>query len=285
MNIWILGGHSGIMLFFKSYLNMPIKKHLISGLLTALNQFTLSEFQQPIEAIDMGGFTWIYILDDQNDLLFVACDTKDTKAEMLRARLSVIKDSFVKKYVMEKKIWKKNWDGNVTPFEPFEETIDRYISQWKEAESLSSFADFFDSLGVFQQLFMLIEKTIKNQIGGMLKDYLLQRIQEVFEAFHEKEIIEDEPELNKIRYTWEEGFNLLTINPKKSNIQLIHGALARLIKECVLIMKEEIGYEASLKYFSRENLFNYLMNNLSLLKKLGLDTFLLDTFLLRSPDD
>ena len=46
---------SGITLVYKPYMDFPVNEDLVSGLLTALNQFTIVEFKQGIESIEMGG--------------------------------------------------------------------------------------------------------------------------------------------------------------------------------------------------------------------------------------
>jgi len=53
MNIWILDSESGITVLYKPYMDLPIDEDLISGLLTALNQFTTYELK---EGIEMGLF-------------------------------------------------------------------------------------------------------------------------------------------------------------------------------------------------------------------------------------
>ena len=84
----------------------PVNEDLVSGLLTALNQFTIVEFKQGIESIEMGGLRWVYIQDKDTNLLFIGADSKQVSAEILRARLDVIRHTFIDQYANDKNRWK-----------------------------------------------------------------------------------------------------------------------------------------------------------------------------------
>ena len=100
MNIWIVDSRSGCTLLYKAFMDLLIDEDLVSGLLTALNQLTQVEFRgKGIESIDMGGLRWVYVEDKDKNLLFIAAADKDEKAEMLRARLNVIKQSFYQMFL------------------------------------------------------------------------------------------------------------------------------------------------------------------------------------------
>ncbi|MCK4370817.1 MAG: hypothetical protein KAW03_07100, partial [Candidatus Lokiarchaeota archaeon] len=105
MNIWVMESDSGITLVYKPYMDFPINEDLVSGLLTALNQFTIVEFKQGIESIEMGGLRWVYISDKDTNLLFIAADSKDVTAETLRARLDVIRYTFIQQYAHKGNRW------------------------------------------------------------------------------------------------------------------------------------------------------------------------------------
>ncbi|HEY0088188.1 MAG TPA: hypothetical protein VGB37_05055, partial [Candidatus Lokiarchaeia archaeon] len=73
MNVWILDSDSGLTLLYKAYMDLSVNEDLVSGLLTALNQLTIVEFKGlGIEALDMGGLKWVYVLDKDLNLLFIA---------------------------------------------------------------------------------------------------------------------------------------------------------------------------------------------------------------------
>ena len=126
MNIWILDSQSGITILYKSYLNLPLDEDLVSGLLAALNQFTIFEFQQGIESIDMGGLRWVYLENKKYNLLFIAAAEKNVNSSILKARLKVILDAFVERYIEDEDIWKNSWKGNTDRFKDFGKVIDEY---------------------------------------------------------------------------------------------------------------------------------------------------------------
>lgn len=183
MNIWILEGNSGVTLLFKSFSGFELNEYLVSGFITALNQFTIAEFKRPIESIDMGGYKWIYILDEEVNLLFVVADKKESNSELLRARLTVIKSTFINKYVTEEKIWGDKFDGNVEPYEDFKQTIEDFYNQWEQAEDLSTLAEFFDFIGVFQQLLNLINNIIEKHLFYDVKLSVWEKIETLFLTF------------------------------------------------------------------------------------------------------
>ncbi|MHA2088368.1 MAG: hypothetical protein ACW972_08835, partial [Promethearchaeota archaeon] len=96
---------SGITLVYKPYMDFPVNEDLVSGLLTALNQFTIVEFKQGIDSIEMGGLRWVYIQDKDTNLLFIGADSREVKGEILRARLDVIRHTFIQQYAGKKASW------------------------------------------------------------------------------------------------------------------------------------------------------------------------------------
>ena len=94
MIIWIVESDSGIKLLYKSFLKTDADEDIVSGFLTAFNQFSMMEFKQSIDSIEMGGLRWSYIVEPKYNLLFVAASTKEMKTEILKTRLDVIKNAF-----------------------------------------------------------------------------------------------------------------------------------------------------------------------------------------------
>ncbi len=280
MNIWILDDN-GLCLFYRSYLDLNIDELLVSGLLAALNQFILTQFKQSIESIDMAGLRWIYLTDEEFNLIFVASDTKDMNAEIIRARLSVFKESFIKEYIKNKDNWTENFKGDVSIFDPFNIVFDKYCSQWTEAEDLSTFAKFFDLLGVIQQLLNLIKRVVEVHITGKKKENILWNIENLFENLRKKKEIKDNPELSKIEFSRDFGFNILSINLPSCDTHIVRNHIVFLIREVIKIVKNEIGHGKSFDLFSEEKIFEYVFNNIVLLKKLNLDVPLLQLFLLK----
>jgi hypothetical protein len=260
-------------------MDFPVNEDLVSGLLTALNQFTIMEFKQGLESVDMGGLRWVYLLDKDSNLLFIAAGPKDLSAEILRARLNVIKQSFIQEYVKDKHQWKKKWNGNVERFLPFKSIIDQYYSDWRAAENITTLAEFFDIIGIFQQLFFDILASLQ-KIPGDLRNQLHKKIERLFENYKNKNYVLNNPELSKISFSKESGVNIITINPNNCDMIFIEKEIIKLLKALVELIKKEVGYFESVKLFLEENIVNYILNNIDMLHKLNLDKFLFQLFLL-----
>ncbi|MBD3338732.1 MAG: hypothetical protein GF353_06475 [Candidatus Lokiarchaeota archaeon] len=279
MNIWVLDMDSGVTLLYKNFMNLPVNEDLVSGLLTALNQFTVMEFKQGIESIDMGGLRWVYIPDKDSNLLFIAAGGKDTKAEMLRAQLNVIKQAFRQEYIEKNGEWRKNWNGNIEMFKPFKKKIEEFHSHWIAAETITTIAEFFDILGIFQQILNLLVNVIEDHLSSESKSNIYDRIDKMFHRFSNLKMVKEHPELSKITFSRDSGFNIISINPNNCDFMLVEKQIISLISSVVEIIKEEIGHLSSLDYFVKTNIFEYIFNNLNLLKELHLEQFLLQLFL------
>lgn len=279
MNIWIMESDSGITLLYKPYMDFSVNEDLVSGLLTALNQFTIVEFKQGIDSIEMGGLRWVYIQDKETNLLFIAADTKDVSADMLRSRLDVIRNTFIEKYLNDKAYWLNRWNGNVEIYKPFEKTIDEFYTQWKQAEHITTVAEFFDILGIFQQILNLVINVIESHLLPEKKEIIYNRIEEMFEHYAGHDYVRNNPELSKITFNRESGINIININPTNCDMFVVEKQIINLIRRIVDIIKSEDGFYSSLKYFIDENIFDYLISNFSLLNELNLFTFLLQLFL------
>ncbi len=270
---------SGITLLYKPYMDFSVNEDLVSGLLTALNQFTIVEFKQGIDSIEMGGLRWVYIQDKESNLLFIAADTKDVSADMLRSRLDVIRNTFIEQYLNDKAFWLNRWNGNVEIYKPFEKTIDEFYTQWKQAEHITTVAEFFDILGIFQQILNLVINVIESHLLPEKKEIIYNRIEEMFEHYAGHDYVRNNPELSKITFNRESGINIININPTNCDMFVVEKQIINLIRRIVDIIKSEEGFYSSLKYFIDENIFDYLISNFSLLNELNLFTFLLQLFL------
>ena len=258
-------------------MDLKVNEHLVSGLITALNQFTLVEFKQPIESIDMGGLRWIYIQDKDSGLLFVGSDEKKISAEIIRARLNIIKQSFIEEFIPEG--WEETWTGEITIFETFTPLIENYYNQWTQMEKVITSAEFFDILGIFQQLLNMTREVVQEHTAGLERDMIYKKINEVFEVFMSQQIVEHNPELAKITYMKDSGFNLLNIDPSNCDVVIVEKQIVFLISEIVQIIKDRIGHELALVYFDRADIYTYLFNNISLLKELNIDVFFMRLYL------
>ncbi len=280
MIIWILNSDSGIKLLYKSFLKTDADEDIVSGFLTAFHHFSVEEFHQSLESIEMGGLRWIYILEPKFKLLFVAADIKSVKTEILMGRLNVIKQAFLKEF---EPVWikkKHSWDGNMNVYLPFLKVIEDYYGQWEEVESISQVADFFDILGVFQQIFILLRNILEKKMYNKSKHLILDRMQKVYNKFRKEEVYKLQPELENITFSKESWFNIIDINLLKCEKEVITKYLKSILRETVSILTEVKGRNLCLKYFSEERVYSYIYNNMELLKDLNLDMFFLELFLL-----
>ncbi len=280
MIIWILNGESGIKILYKSFLKTDVDEDIASGFLTAFHHFSVEEFHQSLESIEMGGLRWIYILEPKFKLLFVSADVKSVKTGILMGRLNVIKEAFLKEF---EPVWikkKHSWDGNMNVYLPFLKVIEDYYGQWEEVESISQVADFFDILGVFQQIFIMLRNILEGKMYTKSKNSVLNQIEKVYNKLKNQEEYKQQPELINITFAKESWFNIIDINLLKCEKEVITKYLKAILYETVQILNEVKGKNLCLKYFSEERVYSYIYNNMELLKDLNLDMFFLELFML-----
>ena len=280
MIIWILDAESGVKLLYKSFLKTDADEDIVSGFLTAFHHFSMVEFKESLDSIEMGGLRWVYILEEKFKLLFVAADTKHIKTELLLGRLNVIRNSFIKEY---KSAWEKkgnSWDGDINIFLPFLNEIEDYYEQWGEVEDIAKVADFFDILGIFQKILIILRNVVENKMYTKSKSSILNKIEEMYNDFITQDDFQNTPELKNITFSKESWFNLIDINLMKSDKDLVIKNLKSILSGIVKIFKQIKGKNACFKYFSEEGIYTYIYNNMKLLKDLKLDMFLLEAFLL-----
>lgn len=280
MIIWILDSDSGVKLLYKSFLKTDADEDIVSGFLTAFHHFSMEEFHQSLESIEMGGLKWVYTLAQDYNLLFVAAGTKHIKTEILMGRLNAIKEAFIKQFELDLLKRVKIWDGNIGIFAPFIKIIEDYYNQWEEVETLAQVADFFDILGIFQQIFILIRNIIENKMYTKSKNLILSRIKEKYKSLRNQEVFKNQAELKNITFTKKSWFNIIDEKLIKCDIDLVIKYLKSLLTEIINILKDVKGNNLCLKYFSEENVYAYLFNNMKMLKDLKLDSFLFELFLL-----
>jgi hypothetical protein len=275
-----MDAESGVKLLYKSFLKTDADEDIVSGFLTAFHHFSMVEFKESLDSIEMGGLRWVYILEEKFKLLFVAADTKHIKTELLLGRLNVIRNSFIKEF---ESAWEKkghSWDGDINIFLPFLNEIEDYYDQWGEVEDLAKVADFFDILGIIQKILIMLRNVVENKMYSKSKSMVLNKIELVYKKFTKQQDFKGTPELKNISFDKESWFNIRDINLMKSDKELVIKNLKTILAEIVNILKEVKGKNLCFKYFSDENIYGYLFSNLRLLKDLKLDTFLLEKFLL-----
>jgi len=201
---------------------------------------------------------------------------------MLKARLNIIKNTFIEHYVKgDKEDWKNLWKGNTDLFNPFKDVIDEYYSQWLTAEDISAIAEYFNILGVFQQILNLLINVIEGHLTSEMKERIYYQIENMFENYLSHDYVKSSNELRKFSFDRNSGINIISIDPTKCDMLVVEKQIINLIRRIVQLVKKEQGYQRSLHYFIEENIFDYLISNISLLSELNLFTFLLKLFLLK----
>ncbi|NVM29283.1 MAG: hypothetical protein HWN65_10630 [Candidatus Helarchaeota archaeon] len=156
--IYIIEKKSGRAIFSKSY-EFTIDESLISGFLSALYGFAQAELEDKgVDNIDMYGNRFVYA--DDRGLLYIGAADKADSATMLHEQLNVIKASFSEVFSIpeEEGFDKLNWDGNVTTFRAFEETLDMLVQQWEMAKKVAKSAYMMDLIDVYQNLLQALAK-------------------------------------------------------------------------------------------------------------------------------
>lgn len=280
MIIWILNSESGIKLLYKSFLKTDADEDIVSGFLSAFYHFSMVEFHEELESIEMGGLRWIYILEPKFNLLFVAADTKVIKTEMLMGKLNVIRKAFIKEYeeiLIERK---KTWEGDLNVFTPFLRVIEDYNHQWGEVESVAHVADYFDILGVFQQILIMFHNILENRMYTKSKNEIIDLIEKRYKTVGNTKKFKDQAELKNISFSKDSWFNIIDINLIKCDKELVLNYLEIILTEIVKSLRKIKGDDLCFKYFNEEGIYAYIYNNMKLLKDLNLDLFFLELFLL-----
>lgn len=271
---------SGITLLFKSFMDFSVDEDLVSGLLAALNQFTVVEFKQGLESIEMAGLRWVYLEDKESKLLFIAADTKDISTAMLRARLTVIKQSFLQTHVKDGKKWAQEWNGNVERYQEFKKTIEEYYTQWVQAETVTTIAEFFDILGIFQQIFNLLMNIVEAHVSPENQENIFQHLETMFINYKNRDYVKNDPELSKISFNRTSGFNIISINLNNCDMMVVEKHIITIMKVVVDIIKGVVSPRDCISFFIEENIFDYIISNFKVLNELNLAEFFLRLFLL-----
>jgi hypothetical protein len=103
----------------------------------------------------------------------------------------------------------------------------------------------------------------------------------MFANYLNHKYVQSNPELSKISFNNVTGINIININPTNCDMLVVEKQIINLIKRITEMIKNEEGYYVTLHYFIEENIFEYLISNISLLKELNLFKFLLQLFLFK----
>lgn len=279
---WVINDYNSIALFHRNYSDIVIDSDLVSGLLSALNSFSNQEIGQQIETISMVGLNWSYLEDKKNELLFVAAANKNIDSNILKSQLQVLRNSFINEFNVTPSMTKE-FDGDVDKYESFAITADLLIQQWSDIDKITTTAELFDLLGVFQQIFHLFINIINlNFFTKKLRDKINNSIKSKLEEILNADEFKDDKELHKIEFDVKTGWNIFTVDPAKvstgKNLQTVLLKLTAGIKK---IISKELGRMVTLDSLRRE-VFPFMLNNWSLISKLQLQKKLLNIFLIEN---
>lgn len=276
---WVINDNSSISLFHRNYSDIVIDSDLVSGLLSALNSFSKEQIA-PIETISMVGLNWSYLEDKKNELLFVAAADKGTDSNILRSQLQVLRNSFVKEFNVTPSLVKE-FDGDIGKYEKFAETADILIQQWSEIDKITTTAELFDLLGVFQQIFHLFINIINiNFFTKKMLDKINNSIKRKLEEILNANEFKDDKELQKITFEARNGWNIFTLDPAKvASGKTLRTVLLKLTAEIKKIISKELGRMVTLDSLRKE-VFPFILNNWSLFDKLHLQKSILNILLL-----
>ena len=120
---------------------------------------------------------------------------------------------------------------------------------------------------------------IQGHTTGWLKEKIHLKIESMFKNYQDHRYVQENEELQKLTYNRDDGFNIIDINPQNCDMMVVEKQIINLIRRVVQIIRGEVGISQSINFFIQENIFNYILSNLDLLKSLSLDHFLLQVFL------
>nr|MDO8089696.1 hypothetical protein [Candidatus Sigynarchaeota archaeon] len=131
--IYIIEASSGMCLVSREYGEIELDEGLISGFLTALQQFSselASHRGQPaiLREVEMRNYTIVY--ERAEEIMVVASVDRRDDERVLRDALRKIIDSFLQRFGS----YLKSWRGNIKPFKEFLPEVDRLTLDGKIAE-------------------------------------------------------------------------------------------------------------------------------------------------------
>jgi hypothetical protein len=278
-HIWIIDDLSSTAVFYKNYAAMDIDQDLVSGLLSALHNFSEVELKhQGIESIQMSGLSWTYLDSKEYSLLLIGADDKGTDPKTMKFRLEKILDAFIQRFDLTPEKWKEVWNGNVTKYADFYGITDEYIAQWRQAEKVMSAANSLDLMGVAQQILNLFTNIIKNAFTSKKEKELHFQILKALTRLLKLPDYQKDPEIQKISFDSEFEWNIITLNPVAVDFTLLEQILLRLINEIKGIFLKYFNTPLYYEQMSQE-IFPYLVSSWSLLRKLDIDKKMVSIFL------
>lgn len=269
-HLWVLNKASSATLYYRNYTNNNIDPDLVSGLLGAFNNFSEVELSGiGIESINMGGLQWVYLNNDELNMLVVAAERKGSgNADLMRARLEVIMNAFISKFHLTPESFASNGASYVKDFQDFDQDLDDLQDQWSIAETVTNAGELFDMLGVFQQILNFLHTLAKRCETS--KGIAITRELKSFSARLDLLFDMDQyPEFKKIHFDDVLGWNVITLDPARLRKDILKKGLFAIITHVKATLVKNFGNTWMLEAMSSD-IFPYIFSSWDLLEILDL---------------
>ncbi len=277
-HIWIINSNSSTTVFYRNYSEMKVDPDLLSGLLTALNNFSAVELQSTgISSIEMGGMRWVYHQVPEMNLMLIAADDKSANSQVMRSRLQVIYKMFVDQFNITQERMQQEL-MNVKDFQDFGEVLDMLKSQWQQAESQFGPAQMFDILGIFQQIFNSMTEIVKTNFYGDDFDNIIQEIENLGDEFETDPNIKKNPEYQKIQFDRKHGWEVINMNPMNLEGESLKRVLFTILGRLKEILMKNMS-KMSLLYAFNKYIYPLIINQHDMLDNLDIVPPILNMFL------
>ncbi|MFX0072490.1 MAG: hypothetical protein ACFFAO_15505, partial [Candidatus Hermodarchaeota archaeon] len=221
---------------------------------------------------------WIYAHDSKTGIIFIIADSLEMSTSVMKGRLKYIKDAFYQSFIVDNNNL-SNWDGDAEKFRNFNEVIKDYYQQWIKAEKSSNLADFFEIIGILQEILLFSKKIIEKYGNEEQQKSIYSKIEE-FLAYIKKQTDENNiQEINKLLFSRDTDFSVININPDNCDTDFVKDTIKNIIENIFKNIKNEFGFNKSLDLFNEEGVFKYIITNYILIKNSNLDNFILKLFL------
>ncbi len=277
-HLWLIAKESSATIYYRNYTQERIDPDLVSGLLSAFNNFSEVELHGTgIESINMGGLQWVYLNNKPLSMLAVAADHKRGNADLMRARLDIILKLFVTKFEITRE--KINEPAIfVKGFQAFDDDLDNLREEWRQAESIADAGELFDMLGVFQQVLDHSMTAIQNLSKQGSRDAIMAALQAFSTKFQFVFDVQQYPEFQKVTFDAENGWSVITLDPTKVNKVVLKKGLFAIIRHVKDVMVTNAGSQRALQAISRD-ILPYVFSSWELLEILDLVKPLVRTLL------
>ncbi|MCF2139740.1 MAG: hypothetical protein K9W44_06775 [Candidatus Lokiarchaeota archaeon] len=291
--LWIIEKHSSKSLFYHELENVQtLDGMLLSGLLSALNSFSEAELgDSGIESIEMGGLRWVYLNNPETHLMLIAASDKQTQAPLIKARLKVIHDMFIRDFQINDEFWKK-WDFEIAQFRRFSEVVETLYQQWSQADHIMNVGALFDLMGIFQQIFCIFINIVNDNFAGLKRHIVLERLhryRDKLELWYHRQNLSDSyrvieifiPSIDlitdEIIFSEAPATNIFGLNPVGLNQDVLIPLFYLVLHHFQNVLQRELGERLYLSIVKKE-IIPFLLQKWEILKSMELNKLLLQLF-------